>query len=419
MKAMSCPKIELHSIEVGQDVNSANHTNNSTNQGINLGNQDGNLGNLENQHGNVANNLVQNTEEEEKLKVEEEKELKGIRYWNLIRTKVKYFLSLVRRHQTLIEVYSRELSTNSKPTQQIEQAQTTIYKSKQKIRDLVRIAETHFGSAHIIPESAWSDGGVDVENICCAICGSQDSTTENDILLCDRGGCNRGFHQLCLDPQIHNAAELADDWFCPSCACVSDCMKYINDDFYTHYTSYTHMFPDVGEEEFTPIKLTVPKSRGRKQKRKKTEEEEKEEEERKRIEDEEREKEKGEEDEAENDEEDEEGGERPRKKRKAGQKAASRVSLLLKSTKEDDLKDEKKDSKKKLNSNGDEEENEYEDEMEESESESISEESSDGAGGKKGKKKKSKRRGSNQKRENGAYDDPNNPPKKRGRKKEI
>lgn len=37
--------------------------------------------------------------------------------------------------------------------------------------------------------------------IFCAKCQSKELSTNNDIILCD-GVCDRGFHQLCLDPPL-------------------------------------------------------------------------------------------------------------------------------------------------------------------------------------------------------------------------
>lgn len=37
--------------------------------------------------------------------------------------------------------------------------------------------------------------------IFCAKCSSKELSTDNDIILCD-GACERGFHQLCLDPPL-------------------------------------------------------------------------------------------------------------------------------------------------------------------------------------------------------------------------
>lgn len=40
--------------------------------------------------------------------------------------------------------------------------------------------------------------------IFCAKCGSKDFSANNDIVLCD-GGCDRGFHQMCLVPPLLNS----------------------------------------------------------------------------------------------------------------------------------------------------------------------------------------------------------------------
>ena len=63
-----------------------------------------------------------------------------------------------------------------------------------------------------IPDEAYEGDFVDTEKICCATCGSQDATENNDILLCDRAGCNKAFHQKCLNPIVTDCGDTEDDW---------------------------------------------------------------------------------------------------------------------------------------------------------------------------------------------------------------
>ena len=49
----------------------------------------------------------------------------------------------------------------------------------------------------------------------CAKCGEADDAAGNEILLCDGIGCNRGFHQRCLEPALLEVPEGA--WLCPHC----------------------------------------------------------------------------------------------------------------------------------------------------------------------------------------------------------
>ena len=112
------------------------------------------------------------------------------------------------------------------------------------------------------------DSSVNVEEVGCSICGSLESTEENDVLLCDRTGCFRAFHMHCLNPAVTRAGMIAnnlakakrrdalaagcesasrahadqddeesdeddndvdDTWFCPQCDCLQECLDNIRD----------------------------------------------------------------------------------------------------------------------------------------------------------------------------------------------
>eukprot|EP00298_Acanthocystis_sp_HF-20_P018426 c21967_g2_i1.p1 GENE.c21967_g2_i1~~c21967_g2_i1.p1 ORF type:complete len:1277 (-),score=565.81 c21967_g2_i1:1087-4641(-) len=254
----------------------------------------------ENNNSNNNNNEVSKRGQKKKEEV-----ITGEKYWNLIVTRVKYCLGKIRREQNLIDVYSREYNADlCKPTQDIIRAQTSIYNNKQKIRELVKSAENHFENTKAIPEAAWADDGIDAEVICCSICGSGEVTPENDILLCDREGCDRGFHQKCLDPPITNTAELPDDWFCPACDCLLDCIELVNQEFDTEFSSYKEMFPEVGDGPFVFTPPTPQEKKTKKRPKNSSRETE--------------------------ENSPESSPEQPRKKRKAGEKAATVVSMLLK-----------------------------------------------------------------------------------------
>jgi hypothetical protein len=52
---------------------------------------------------------------------------------------------------------------------------------------------------------------VEAEN--CAVCGHSEIDRGNDIIFCD--GCNRGYHQHCVDPPVTEVPP--GDWFCSAC----------------------------------------------------------------------------------------------------------------------------------------------------------------------------------------------------------
>ena len=50
----------------------------------------------------------------------------------------------------------------------------------------------------------------------CAVCRGADSQPGNEMLLCDRRGCDGAYHQQCLRPAVRRVPEGA--WHCPTCA---------------------------------------------------------------------------------------------------------------------------------------------------------------------------------------------------------
>ena len=87
---------------------------------------------------------------------------------------------------------------------------------------------------------------IDVENYLCSVCGLEDGP-RNDILFCDKAGCNRVYHQKCLDPPILsiNSLDDEDDWFCPICDCIEDCLEMVNEAFETSFIDWRQVFPEV------------------------------------------------------------------------------------------------------------------------------------------------------------------------------
>ena len=50
----------------------------------------------------------------------------------------------------------------------------------------------------------------------CVVCCGADSQPGNEMLLCDRRGCDGAYHQQCLRPAVRRVPEGA--WHCPTCA---------------------------------------------------------------------------------------------------------------------------------------------------------------------------------------------------------
>lgn len=86
------------------------------------------------------------------------------------------------------------------------------------------------------PESEL-DNMIDIEHVLCSRCGKED-TEGNDILLCDRVGCNRAYHQLCLDVPLAIQSDGCGDgvsdnpsdiFFCWQCEFLDDVYAILTD----------------------------------------------------------------------------------------------------------------------------------------------------------------------------------------------
>ncbi|KAF7811045.1 homeobox protein HAT3.1 [Senna tora] len=136
-----------------------------------------------------------------------------------------------------------------KPEKELQRAKAEILRRKFKIRDLFRHLDTLCAEGKL-PESLFdSDGEIDSEDIFCSKCGSKDLSTDNDIILCD-GACDRGFHQLCLEPPLltENIPPDNESWLCPGCDCKDDCIELLNESFGMNLSigdTWERIFPEA------------------------------------------------------------------------------------------------------------------------------------------------------------------------------
>ncbi|OIS97315.1 PREDICTED: pathogenesis-related homeodomain protein [Nicotiana attenuata] len=186
-----------------------------------------------------ANNTVVTHEanEEKKRKRRKKKHSKhiAVNEFTSIRGHLRYLLQRIKYEQTLIEAYSGEgwkgqSLEKIKLEKELERAKAHIFRYKLKIRDLFQRVDTLLTQGRL-PESLFdNEGEIDSEDIFCAKCGAKDLPADNDIILCD-GACERGFHQLCLEPPLLKEDIPPDDegWLCPGCDCKVDCIDLLND----------------------------------------------------------------------------------------------------------------------------------------------------------------------------------------------
>lgn len=180
-----------------------------------------------------------------------------------IKAKLRYFLHRIKYEQNLIDAYSTEgwkgkSLEKIKPEKELERAKSGIFKYKLKIRDLFQCIDMLLAQGRI-PESSYdSEGLINSEDIFCAKCSSKDLAADNDIILCD-GSCERGFHQLCLEPPLLKEDIPPGDeaWLCPGCVCKLDCLVLLNGLQGTNLSlrdTWEKVFPGEAEAAATTVK---------------------------------------------------------------------------------------------------------------------------------------------------------------------
>ncbi|KAL9317277.1 hypothetical protein ACSQ67_013794 [Phaseolus vulgaris] len=171
-----------------------------------------------------------------------------------IKSHLRYLLNRIGYEKNLIDAYSAEgwkgySMEKLKPEKELQRAKFEIIRRKLNIRELFRNLDSLCTEGKL-PESLFdSEGEIDSEDIFCAKCHSKELSSNNDIILCD-GVCDRGFHQLCLDPPLltEDIPPGDEGWLCPGCDCKDDCMDLINDSFGTSLSisdTWERVFPEA------------------------------------------------------------------------------------------------------------------------------------------------------------------------------
>ncbi|XP_057964776.1 homeobox protein HAT3.1 isoform X2 [Malania oleifera] len=168
------------------------------------------------------------------------------------RKHLRYFLQRMSYDQNLIDAYSGEgwkgqSLDKLKPEKELQRAKSEILRRKVKIRDLFQHLDSLCTEGRLSDSLFDAEGQIDSEDIFCAKCGSKDLSTNDDIILCD-GACERGFHQLCLEPPLLRIPPGDEGWLCPACDCKVDCLDLLNDSQGTDLSitdSWEKVFPEA------------------------------------------------------------------------------------------------------------------------------------------------------------------------------
>lgn len=83
---------------------------------------------------------------------------------------------------------------------------------------------------------------VDLQDVMCSVCKRMDAE-DNDIILCDKKGCCRAYHQNCLNPPITDTSKLGEHFFCWVCDTLTNCFEEINTMLGINVSSIEELFP--------------------------------------------------------------------------------------------------------------------------------------------------------------------------------
>ncbi|KAK9163772.1 hypothetical protein Syun_004674 [Stephania yunnanensis] len=178
--------------------------------------------------------------------------------YSKIRKHVRYFLNRMGYERSLIDAYAGEgwkgqSIEKIKPEMELQRATSEILRCKRRIRDLFQRLDSLCAEGRLQESLFDSEGEIDSEDIFCAKCGSKELSVDNDIILCD-GICDRGFHQMCLEPPLLKEEIPPGDegWLCPGCDCKIDSIDLLNDFQGTDLSiddSWEKVFPEAAATE--------------------------------------------------------------------------------------------------------------------------------------------------------------------------
>ena len=110
--------------------------------------------------------------------------------------------------------HSQQLLAKGKPPSELLSSRKRLAKAKLDVRGFVVALDEYITAKPLNDEPRFDtcdndkdkdgeeDGGVDSSEIVCTICRQEESTDENDVLLCDGCKCFRAFHMKCVFPVV-------------------------------------------------------------------------------------------------------------------------------------------------------------------------------------------------------------------------
>lgn len=170
--------------------------------------------------------------------------------------KIQLLANRIQRRDYELKVY--EWSSYTSNEEQIK-ASSAILKDQSEIRAIMtRLVDMNSDGPRWDHLEEDSNGQIDLEAVSCTRCGKVDTTDDNDILLCDKSGCFRAYHQYCMDPPLSSKrlqSEVGEDWFCHQCTCYIKCVGLLEDICGGDFDTCDSIFPQCASEEAIDLAL--------------------------------------------------------------------------------------------------------------------------------------------------------------------
>ncbi|ETW09422.1 hypothetical protein H310_00030 [Aphanomyces invadans] len=166
--------------------------------------------------------------------------------------RVRNRVSAMRINMAFVDAYEqtgwRQASTEKlKPTAELEAVRQKLVRHQRALLRELHDFDAVFASDTPLPKDASELD--DDDDILCSKCQSTVTSDGNDIVLCDCGTCHRAYHQQCLDPVLATLPAEEDEWYCPRCDGIFQCLVVLNAAFGSTWESLPEVFPDLRAQD--------------------------------------------------------------------------------------------------------------------------------------------------------------------------
>jgi len=199
--------------------------------------------------------FIENKSEKSKRPVRKDKKVKGP--YEKFKPRVQNLLVSIRRNEYAVFILNQDSYKNVglRNKGQIEESKKL---ERKVMQDKKEVKNTIKELTEMNPGPRWdtisidSNGEIDLDRVLCTSCGSNESSSNNDIVLCDNQNCFKAFHQKCVIPNIPNSviADESSDWVCRQCQTLIECLEMLEREYPgATFDKWQDIYPECEEEK--------------------------------------------------------------------------------------------------------------------------------------------------------------------------